>query len=172
MKQTTVHLAPGDYFVGDARYRVRTLLGSCVSITLWNGAQRRGAMSHFLLADRPQRPRPQDPLGLDARYGNEALTLMLRRLARHDIRPQDCQAKVFGGANMFPRQGRSLRLPVGRRNGSAATEWLAQAGIEVVSTSLFGIGYRVIIFDIATGDVWARQAGGTEGEERPAPLRS
>jgi len=162
MTQTTVHLAPGDYFVGDARYRVRTLLGSCVSITLWHAAQRRGAMSHFLLADRPDRPHAPDLLRLDGRYGDEALTLMLRRLARHDIRPQDCQAKVFGGADMFPRTRAARRPAVGRRNGNAATEMLARCGIEVVSTSLFGSGYRVIVFDIATGDVWARQAGQAE----------
>lgn len=47
-----VYLLPGEYFVGDARYRIRTVLGSCVSITLWHRRLRIGAMSHFLLSER------------------------------------------------------------------------------------------------------------------------
>lgn len=47
-----VYLLPGEYFVGDARYRIRTVLGSCVSITLWHRPLRIGAMSHFLLSER------------------------------------------------------------------------------------------------------------------------
>ena len=39
----------------------------------------------------------------------------------------------------------------------AARELLQAHGIEVISESLFGDGHRQIAFDIATGDVWARQ---------------
>jgi len=48
-------------------------------------------------------------------------------------------------------------VPVGRRNGDAARELLLAHGIELVSESLFGDGHRQIVFDVATGDVWARQ---------------
>ena len=47
-----VFLQPGEHFVGDEYYRLRTILGSCVSITLWNRARRIGAMCHFLLSQR------------------------------------------------------------------------------------------------------------------------
>ena len=49
MAAIDVFLMPGEHFVGDARHRIRTLLGSCVSITLWHPQRRVGAMSHFLL---------------------------------------------------------------------------------------------------------------------------
>jgi hypothetical protein len=35
-KVIDIFLMPGDVFVGDEQYRVRTLLGSCVSVTLWH----------------------------------------------------------------------------------------------------------------------------------------
>ncbi len=38
-----VFLQPGEHFVGDADCRIRTLLGSCVSITLWHATRRLGA---------------------------------------------------------------------------------------------------------------------------------
>jgi len=146
-----VMLMPGDYFVGDAGYRPRTLLGSCVSITLWHRAQRIGAMSHFLLAARTCHDE-----GIDGRYGDEALQLMTIKLATFGVNAAECEAKIFGGASMMAG-GLNDTVQVGQKNGTAARLLLRQAGIAVVSESLYGHGHRNIIFDIASGDVWARQ---------------
>jgi chemotaxis protein CheD len=147
-----VFLKPGQYFVGNAGHRIRTVLGSCVSVTLWSPLQRVGAMSHFLLATRSG----ATPQALDARYGDEALQLMLLELARLGVAAAQCQAKIFGGGEMFP-QRMAGALAVGRRNGEAARGLLLQRGIEAVSESLFGEGHRQIVFDVASGHVWSRQ---------------
>ncbi len=146
-------LRPGEYAVGDARCRMRTVLGSCVSITLWHPRRRVGAMSHFLLAERAS------PSGgsLDARYGEDALALMLQGLAKVRVPAGECQAKIFGGGSMFPEQTAPGALQVGRRNGELARSLLAKHGIAVHSESLFGDGHRQIVFNVATGDVWSRQ---------------
>lgn len=152
--QIVVFLQPGEYFVGDASHRIRTLLGSCVSVTLWAARQRVGAMSHFLLAERGRKLRGGE--GPDGRYGDEAVQLMLAELARVGVQPGDCQAKIFGGGDMFPGlQARSAGI--GRRNGEAARALLLQHGIELVSESLFGAGHRQIVFDVGNGHVWVRQ---------------
>lgn len=148
-------LQPGEYFVGDEDYQVRTLLGSCISMTLWHPARRIGAMSHFLLSHRGRvREAASD---LDGRYGEESLLLMLRELAQMKVNPRECRAKIFGGGDMFPRQIRKNTLHVGRRNGEAARALLQLHGIPIVSESLFGVGHRQIIFEIKSGDVWVRQ---------------
>ncbi len=148
-----VFLQPGEYYVGDAGCRIRTLLGSCVSVTLWHPAMRVGAMSHFLLAERGAGP----VLALDGRYGEEAMWLMLRELVRADVDPTQCEAKIFGGGDMFPGKAQSEALKVGRKNGEEARRLLRGFGFRIVSESLFGVGHRKIIFDVASGDVWARQ---------------
>ena len=152
-------LNPGEYAVGDANCRIRTVLGSCVSITLWEPQRRVGAMSHFLLAGRGSAP----GAALDARYGEEALALMLRELAGVGVQAQQCQAKIFGGANMFPDATTPGVLHVGRRNGESARSWLRELGIAVQSESLFGCGHRQIVFDVASGDVWSRQVQPSPG---------
>ncbi|HJV50208.1 MAG TPA: chemotaxis protein CheD [Noviherbaspirillum sp.] len=148
-----IFLQPGEYFVGDADYRIRTLLGSCVSITLWHPVRRIGAMSHFLLARRPSR----QGFALDARYGEEAMCLMLRELDRAHVAAPECQGKIFGGGDMFPGQVRSGGTHVGKKNGEMARELLRAHGIPILSESLFGVGHRQIIFEVATGHVWSRQ---------------
>lgn len=149
-----VFLQPGEYFVGNADFRIRTLLGSCVSISLWHPRRRIGAMSHFLLARRSSSSSTTEP---DARYGEEAMWLMLRELTRMGVRPTECQGKIFGGGNMFPHQKKTVTLDVGKRNGESARELLQVNGISLISESLFGAGHRQIIFDISSGNVWSRQ---------------
>jgi chemotaxis protein CheD len=153
-----VFLQPGEFYVAEGSCRIRTLLGSCVAITLWHPHKRIGAMSHFLLGTRGQRP----VIELDARYGDEAMLLMLRELARLDVKPMHCEAKLFGGGNMFPRASRAQSPTVGENNGECAHRLLCAQGIQIVSESLFGEGLRQIIFDVARGDVWVRQVKPTE----------
>lgn len=151
---TEVTLRPGELAVGTAGTRMRTLLGSCVSIVLWQERLRVGAMCHFLLAARGSCGR-REPL--DARYGNEALSLMIAGLARYGVAPADCEAKIFGGGNMFPEKSQGSPLHVGRRNGEAARALLRAMSIPVAGEDLFGVGHRQIVFEVATGDVWVRQ---------------
>jgi chemotaxis protein CheD len=148
-----IFLLPGDYFVGDARYRVRTLLGSCVSITLWHPGLRIGAMSHFQLPG--ERPHRQGcAAGKPGLYGADAMRLMMEDLARRDVPLAQCEGKIFGGGAMFPRTDRVA--DIGARNGDYARSMLQQHGIPLVSESLFGEGYRQLIFTIANGDVLSR----------------
>ncbi|RZI84620.1 MAG: chemotaxis protein CheD [Rubrivivax sp.] len=153
--EVNVFLKPGDYFVGDERHRVRTLLGSCVSVTLWHPQRRIGAMSHFLLAHRPKNAQQ----ALDPRYGNDSLALMLRALAKLGVPQAECESKVFGGGDMFPEHhledGSSGH--VGRRNGEAARQLLQAQGIRIHAEDLFGIGHRKILFDVRSGSVWTHQ---------------
>ena len=139
-------LKPGEYAVGDASCRIRTVLGSCISIALWCPAARLGAMSHCLLPSRGRagvhRVQGLELLELDAHYADEALHLMLHELDRRHVRAAQCQAKIFGGGNMVPSQ-KGAGVPVGRRNGEAARELLQARGIEVVSESLNDISTGV-----------------------------
>jgi chemotaxis protein CheD len=152
-----VYLLPGEYFVGDARYRIRTILGSCVSITLWHPRLRIGAMSHFLLSEREPGIAGEDGAELSGRYGRDAMALMVAQMQERGVRLRECEAKIFGGGTMFPSIEAGQHEGIGHRNGVAAEKLLAEYGIPVVSESLFGTGHRHILFDVGTGDVWVRQ---------------
>jgi chemotaxis protein CheD len=82
---------------------------------------------------------------------------MLTDLRAQGVEPQDCEAKIFGGGNMFPERRGSGVIKVGKNNGLAARAMLDKCKIKVLTESLFGIGHRQIIFDLSRGDVWARQ---------------
>jgi chemotaxis protein CheD len=153
-RPTDVFLQPGECFVGTHPVRVRTMLGSCVTITLWHPLRRAGAMSHFLLAQRVLR-RPDEPL--DARYGNESLMLMLDGLVALGVPPAECEAKIVGGGDMFRFHPQDPSGTIGRRNGEAARRMLAAHGIAVQREHLFGEGHRQVVFDLTDGAVYVRQ---------------
>jgi len=159
-KPIDIFLMPGDFFVGDQRYRVRTLLGSCVSITLWHPALRIGAMSHFLLPGHSRRKsaREADKPGM---YGADAMQLMVDGMAQHGVPLIQCQGKIFGGGAMFPGAGKAG--DIGAQNGDYARSMLQQYGIHLVSESLYGEGHRQLIFTIRSGEVLSRQVAPEPG---------
>jgi chemotaxis protein CheD len=152
MRRIDQFLQPGEYALGRSGHMFTTVLGSCVSITLWNRERRVGAISHFVVPTRGVPARI-----LDARYGDEALLLMLRGLDRLGIPREECEAKIFGGAKMFYSETRANAMSVGERNGETARSLLRLYGIRTVSEDLFGLGHRKVVFDVHSGDVWSRQ---------------
>ena len=154
MPNPTIHvfLLPGEHWAGDARHRITTLLGSCVSIALWEPRLQVGAMSHFLLpGSRPD----GTPSG---RYGEDSLQLMLQALEGLGARPGGCQAKIFGGGAMFDTGDGRSGLDIGRKNGEAARAMLLERHIRIASESLFDAGHRRIVFDVRSGEVSMRHA--------------
>ena len=49
-----IFLQPGEFYFGEGKTRIRTLLGSCVAITLWHPRLHIGGMSHYMLPSRPR----------------------------------------------------------------------------------------------------------------------
>lgn len=152
-----IFLHPGDWYFGAGDTRILTTLGSCIAVSLWHPQLQMGGMCHYML---PGTAQPGD--ALNARYGEDALQLMVAEVRRLRSNPGDYEAKLFGGASMFDvGPGGSS---VARRNISAAERLEERYNLNVVARSLGGCGYRQLVFNIANGDVWVRQGdGGTAG---------
>lgn len=148
-----VFLQPGEFYFGDADTRIRTILGSCVAITLWHPRLRIGGMCHFLLPSRGSSRRRAE---LDGRYCDEAMDLFAREIRHHRTRASEYEAKAFGGGNMFPHQTASESLHIGRRNADSALHHLEMLGVRVTQRHLYGAGHRQAIFEVWSGDVWLR----------------
>lgn len=162
-----IFLQPGDFHFDDANTRIRTILGSCVSITMWHPTLKVGGMCHYMLPAHP-RASPQPP---DGRYADGALRLFMHELRQNGTRPRDYQVKIFGGGRMFTTArpgGKAVGvLDVAERNVETGRALLKRHGFHTVAQHLGGDGHRNIIFDIGTGDVWMRHmstAGSDAGQ--------
>lgn len=146
-----VFLQPGGFHFGGGRTRISTLLGSCISITLWHPTRLIGGMCHFMLPTRGH------PAGqpLDGRYADEALALFDRAVAAAASLPSEYQVKVFGGGNMLTRstEGTAL-MDIATRNVDSAYALLARHGYRPTVAHCGGQGHRKLFFDLWTGHVW------------------
>jgi chemotaxis protein CheD len=171
-----IFLKQGEVYFGDRDTRIRTVLGSCVAITMWHPNFLMGGMCHYMLPSR--RPREKNfycrirnsPIGfpsrrttdikeLDGKYADEALELMFTEIQRSGTRADEYQIKLFGGGNMFPSTTKPRAQHVGLKNIEAVSQLLAHHGLKVRAKHLGGIGHRNLIFDIGTGHVWMRHQG-------------
>ena len=160
-----IFLQPGDFYFGDRDTRIRTVLGSCISITMWHPKLLIGGMCHYMLPTRKH-----GKIGaLDGRYADEAMAMFLRDITAAGTRPAEYEVKLFGGGNMFfPNSKEScLDWPCAKpmdsscRNVSCRNERTALVlakhyDFNVHASNLGGEGHRQIFFDIWTGHVWVK----------------
>lgn len=146
-----VFLQPGEHYFGDRQTRVRTLLGSCVAVTMWHPILLVGGMCHFMLPTRAKRVN-----GLDGKYADEALELLFQEARDVGTHPREYQVKLFGGGNMFPKNSNDTPRHVGLKNTEVARSLMQHHGLEVMAEHMGGQGHRNVLFDIWSGDVWMK----------------
>lgn len=145
-----IFLHPGQYFFGDHRHLVKTLLGSCVSVTMWHRARRLGGMCHLML---PERISAGMIKKLDGRYGHEAVLWLFQEITRHDTNPYDYEVNMYGGGRMFQRSVVGDTLDVGSRNVHYLTKLMKELGFRFSVQDVGAFGSRNLSFDISTGKI-------------------
>lgn len=139
-----IFLRPGEVYFGSSGVRIRTILGSCVSIILWHRENRIGGMCHYMLPER----HPKRHMALDGKFADDAVQLLLNELALAGTPPKEYLVRVIGGGRMFRSD-----MDIGGRNIDAARRLLQRHGFKVHKEHLAGTGHRHVIFDIASGEV-------------------
>ena len=82
-------LQPGEFYFGDKETRIRTLLGSCVAITLWHPQKLIGGMCHYML------PSPEfrtNPLQLNGKYAEDTMKMFLQEIKAAGTLPSTASA--------------------------------------------------------------------------------
>ena len=138
------YLYPGTLFAHREPHVVTTVLGSCVSVCLWDASLRVGGINHYLLPlwNGDGLPTPK--------YGNIAIVKLLEKVQSYGAGSK-LVAKVFGGASMWEKT--EGLLAIGQRNIELAYDLLEQHRIPVVSRDVGGPAGRKIIFNTADGTV-------------------
>jgi len=149
-----IFLQPGEYYFGDRHTRIRTLLGSCVAITLWHPKLLIGGMCHYLLPARV----PVHASALSGKYADEAMYLLLDEIKRANTQPKDYEVKMFGGGDMFPTVRHTSWKHIGSKNAEAGHRLLKRHGLHFAASDLGGVGHRNIFFDVWNGQVWVRKS--------------
>lgn len=152
-----VYLKPGEFHFATSPTVVTTVLGSCVSVTMFDRFSGAASICHALLPEGPS---------VDAfRYVDSSIIHMLEMFASHGVNRQRLEVKVFGGADMLCASG--SRVGVGRRNVEIANQVLAASGLAVSMHDVGGTQGRKLFFVTHTGDVFLKRLQRGYGAEKP-----
>lgn len=150
-KCNTFTVLPGELYFGSDYSRVKTLLGSCVALTVWHPKLKVGGMCHYLLGESKQKAVRRESINAagDFRFAENALfemNLLMCRLAN----PQEFQIGLFGGGNMFAQNN---PLSIGIENINYARQWLMLKKLVPVHVDVGGSVSRSLNINIATGEI-------------------
>lgn len=145
-KQTYLH--PGQLCFVTEPTVVTTVLGSCVSVCLYDEEHTAAGVNHFLLPGN---------MGLteSPRFGESANAVLLGRFREMGVPASRLRAKVFGGASM----GGSSAGDLASRNVEVAMAFLRSHGIPIVSQDTGGERGRKLIFRTSDATAWVRLLG-------------
>lgn len=132
---------------------ISTVLGSCVSVTLFHPQTRTAGIFHAML---PEADRLKGPPKKPCRFVDTALEALFARFSALKVPFTQLEIKLFGGAMSLQTEEKKLLRPiidVGARNVEAAREGLQQRGLSPSREHVLGSRGRKILFHTVTGEV-------------------
>ncbi len=155
---STVFLKPGEVFIAREPTVVSTVLGSCVSVTMFNPRYMVGGMCHALL------PGSGEASDIDVfRFVDTAIIYLVEGFTSLGIKRADIEVKLFGGSDVLDtRAGENIPATVGTQNVERAREVIRRERLILVAEDVRGKQGRKLFFHTHTGDVLLKRIRKTQ----------
>ena len=151
-----VHVGIADMKFDRSPKKLKTVLGSCVGICLYDPIKKIGAMSHIML---PEKHMVVQNL---FKFADTAIPEMLKEFKQNDVKIKDLVAKIFGGAQIFFSNQNSVIPDIGKMNVEMVKKLLNSYKIPIIAEEVGGTKGRTIIFDLDDGKVICKQFAGED----------
>ncbi len=152
-----VFLKPGDLVTAEEPVIVTTVLGSCISVTMFHPKTGVAAICHAM--------QPKGGGNTSFKYVDSSIQHMVRFFSHQKIRVNEIQVKLFGGAEMFNNAEQRIRdCSVGSQNIIVAEQCLRANGLVPMAVDVGGKKGRKIIFKTDSGTVFLKRLNNYELE--------
>jgi Chemotaxis protein; stimulates methylation of MCP proteins len=143
-------LSLGELIIADKPTHIWTVLGSCVSVILYNPRKKVSALCHAQMAESRvfgilgkvsgKRTYTEKAVEHDFRFVGSSISYMLDQMLALGISRNEIYASVFGGANLIA----NFSHKIGKENIDAAIYELERNGVRIVKKDVGGIKSRII----------------------------
>ncbi len=147
-----INVGVAQFKVGENPSMLRTILGSCVGICIYDRNKKIGGLAHILL------PKNQGE-GKEEKYADSAIPLLVKELLRRGCTKEFMSAKIAGGASMFKFQSSVSLGQIGNNNVEMTKKVLEEQGIPIVAEDVGGNSGRVIDFFLEDGRLKVKASG-------------
>lgn len=147
-----VIISIGEYFASKTPVIISTLLGSCVSVCLFDYENKIGGMNHIFLPGKPDLKKHSD----SARYSVNAMELLINSMMKYGADKNTIIAKVFGGSSIFT--AKTPDLSVGPKISKLVISFLKTERIKILGIDVGGLKSRKVLFNTYTGEVFLKRS--------------
>ena len=151
-----IHVEIADMKIAQGQNILRTILGSCVGICLYDAVTKIGGMAHIML------PSGQNTDFLKAKYADTAIPFLLQNMISSGAKKERIVAKIAGGAKMFALPAASKIAAIGDNNVKSVKDILSSMNIRLISEDTGGENSRTISFFLEDGRVKIKRIGTPE----------
>jgi len=148
-----INIGIADLGVGKSPNILRTILGSCIGICIYDASTGTGGLSHIML------PTSKKNAANPRKYADTAIPLLVDDMIRAGALRSSMIAKIIGGAAMFKHAENSFMGDIGKNNIVTVQQILSGMNIRIVSSDVGGDYGRTIDFYLETGDVKIKTIG-------------
>lgn len=135
---------------------LRTVLGSCVGVCLYDKEKKIGCLSHIML------PAINERATNKKKYADTAIPMMIEEMKKRGSDITKVTAKIAGGATMFKISGNSMMGEIGKNNIKKVKEVLDEFSIRIIAEDVGGDFGRTIDFYTENGTLKIRSLGKEE----------
>lgn len=136
-------LHPGYIFVASKPTVISLVLGSCVSVSLYDRRRKTGGMNHFMY------PFTAEKHKATARYGNVSTLALVQMMLEDGSKSEDIQAQIMGGAYNPQFSDKNI----GMENIMIARKVLLRKKIAILSEDIGGELGRKIVFNTHSNEL-------------------
>jgi chemotaxis receptor (MCP) glutamine deamidase CheD len=157
-KEVTLYI--GGVHATDQPEVVKTLLGSCISVCLYDPVTQVGGMNHFMLP----RGSGDGAKGDLNRFGVHAMDYLIGAMMKLGGDRRRFVAKCFGGGHVLDMQESVVGVP--QQNIAFIRRFLANEGFPMLAEDLGGYQPRLVRFYTATGRAQVKHVAGAQSRSR------
>jgi chemotaxis protein CheD len=158
----SVYLYPGEVSICEEPTRVITVLGSCVSVTMFNPGSKIGAICHGTLPRCRARNECHSTCIEAFKFMDCALHYMLGRFRQYGIANNEIEIKIFGGADTLKSKSSNT---IGSQNIQITLDIMGKNKLRVIAADVGDSFGRKLVFFSHTGEVYLKRLKkGTNGK--------
>jgi len=159
-----IYLKAGEMYLSDKPALVVTVLGSCLSVTMYCRRLGLGGICHGMLPACGRRKTCDRSCPREFKYVDCSIRKMVKLFERMGARRDEIEVKCFGGSDMFQRPvERPGLITVGRQNTKTAGQIIKHEGLTLVTHDTGGNRGRKLFFYTHTGEVLVKRLNSPAG---------
>jgi len=148
------YLHPGEVIFSKKPIIVSTILGSCLSITMFCKSKQFAGISHCQLPKCKEQDNVCNKCKEPFKYVDCSIKKMLKKFEQNKIETRDIEIKIFGAADVLNNSNNMKVHSIGKQNIIAIKKIVCEYKLNIAAIDIGGEHGRKIFFNSSTGDVY------------------